>query len=128
MRACIEYMEPFRPSGLVEMEFIRRQDRFYLLDVNPRFSATLRLNAVASRSNPMTDLIAAACGEGQLGERVRVERHALEWPLNHTVDSGVREQLAGCDDVWISTRVTLAAPDEASLAARVAEVRATLAP
>lgn len=126
MESCFRYLEPFKPEGPVELEFIRCRGRFYLLDVNPRLSATLRLNAVASATNPLTDLIAAACGRGELGRAVRNRRHALEWPLMHSIEQDVRDELAGRAYVWISTRVTLAAPDEATLAARAADVRATL--
>jgi predicted ATP-grasp superfamily ATP-dependent carboligase len=126
MESCFRYLEPFKPEGPVELEFIRRSDRFFLLDVNPRLSATLRLNAVASETNPLTDLIAAACGRGELGGAVRDRQHALEWPLLHGIEPDVRDELTGRAYVWISTRVTLAAPDVATLAARATEVRATL--
>ncbi len=124
--SCLRYLDAFKPSGLVEVEFIRRRGRFFLLDVNPRLSATLRLTAVASGTNPLTDLIAAACGVGELGYAVRTRRHAIEWPLTHSIEPGVRDRLTERADVWVSTRITLAAPDEATLAARAAEVRATL--
>jgi biotin carboxylase len=123
LELCIEYMRPFEPEGPVELEFIRRRGEYFLLDVNPRVSATLRMTAVASDSNPFADLIAAAVGAEPLGRMVPASRHAMEWPLGSGVSAERRAELATRDDLWISTRVTLAAPDEETLSRRAAELQ-----
>lgn len=119
----VEYMRPFEPEGPVELEFIRRRGEYFLLDVNPRVSATLRMTAVASAGNPFADLVAAACGADALGRRVPATRHAMEWPLGGGLSDERRAELATRDDLWISTRVTLAAPDGETLARRAAELQ-----
>jgi len=129
VRACVDYLAPLRPSGPVEVELIRRPDgRFVLLEVNPRLSATLRLSAVAAASNPFTDLLAAAAGVQPLGRPVAAARHALEWPLSRELPAERRAALCRDGDVWVSTRVTLAAPDRAALARRAAYVRSQVDP
>jgi carbamoyl-phosphate synthase large subunit len=119
LTACEEYLRPFRPSGPVEMEVIRSGDRFYLLDVNPRVSATLRLSAVAAASNPFSDLIAAALHIAPLGRVVPSLRPAMEWPT----PPGVRIEPA--KDTWVSTRITIAADDEEELERRARELGGT---
>ncbi len=139
IRACVDYLAPLRPSGPVEVELIqqtgspapergarRRDGDVFLLEVNPRMSATLRLSAVAAASNPFTDLLAAVAGVQPLGRRVGAARHALEWPLSRELSPERRAALCQAGDVWISTRVTLAAQDRATLARRAAYVRAQL--
>lgn len=123
LNRCVEYMRPFAPSGPVEVELICAGDEAFLLDVNPRLSATLRLSAVAAESNPFTDLIADALGLAPLGRVVASRRPALEWPLPRDLDDDERAALAGRKDVWISTRVTLAAPDLQALEDRADELR-----
>jgi hypothetical protein len=126
-QACATFLAPFRPSGFVEMELIRSADRFYLLEVNPRVAATLRLTAAASATNPLLDLIKAVCGVAPLGYAVGASRHAEEWPLPDTLHPEVRRELAARPYVWLSTRITVAADDAVSLAARAADLRKRLA-
>ncbi|MHC4956870.1 MAG: ATP-grasp domain-containing protein [Planctomycetota bacterium] len=116
LRACEEYLRPFGPSGPVEMELIRSGDRFYMLDVNPRVSATLRLAAGAAASNPFSDLIAAALHIGRLGRIVQSVRPAMEWPAT----PGVRIEPG--PDTWVSTRITIAADTEDELERRAKEL------
>ena len=116
LRACEEYLRPYEPSGPVEIELIRNGNRFYVLDVNPRVSATLRLSTVAAASNPFTDLIAAALGMSRLGRIVQCVRPAMEWPT----PPGVRIEPA--PDTWVSTRITIAADDEDALERRAREL------
>jgi len=126
LRSCIEYMRPFSPSGPVEIEFIRRSGEYFLLDVNPRVSATLRMTAVAAASNPFSDLIAAAIGKGSLGKIVPARQHAMEWPLARELDPDQKAHLERRKNTWVSTRITIAAPDTRSLDERARELRGLL--
>lgn len=125
--AAVDYLRPLGPSGPVEMEFIRAGDTVYLLEINPRISATLRMSAVVGGSNPFTDLFAAACDLDPLGRTVPSTRHACEWAAPPGLEHARRRELESRGDVWVSTRVTVTAHDPDALARRAAEVRSLLA-
>ena len=123
LQGCVEYLRPYRPSGVVEIEFIRRSGEYFLLDVNPRVSATLRMTAVAAASNPFSDLIAAAVSRGSLGKTIPARQHTMEWPLVRELDPEERAHLERRKNTWVSTRITIAAPDIRSLDERARELR-----
>jgi len=128
VRACVEYMRPFRPSGLVALEFIRTARGFFLLDVNPRVSGTMRMTAASAASNPFTDLLAAAAGVGGLNRAVAAVRPSREWPAPPDLAPDLRERIRGQAGLWLSSRVTLVAPSEAELARRAAELGRAVPP
>jgi carbamoylphosphate synthase large subunit len=126
VQACVDYLRPFRPCGPVEFEFIRSEGAFFLLEVNPRLAATARLAAVASRHEPLRDLIRALLGLDVLGRVVASRGCATEFLTPHDVTPAARAELGLMPGTWVSTRITLAAPDRAALTAREAAVRTLL--
>jgi hypothetical protein len=123
VEACVEYMRPFDPQGFVEFELIRHRGRFFLLEVNPRVSATLRMTAVAAARNPFSDLLRAVCGLDRPRGRVEAQRHAMEWATPTDLGPQQRESLARTPDVWVSTRITIAADSREAVAEKAARIR-----
>jgi len=123
-RGCVAYLRPFEPCGPVEFEFIRARDETFLLEVNPRVAATLRITAAASRTNPLADLIRAAVGVAPLGRAVAPAGYAVEWRLPPDLAEDRLAELRAQERVWVSTRVTVADRDRPSALDRAARLRA----
>jgi len=117
-RACVAYMRPFEPEGFVEFEFLSREGRFFLLEINPRLSATLRMTAVAASSSPFLDLLGAAVGVRLLAGRADARRWSKEWATPAHLSPASRRRLAAQRDAWVSTRITIAADTKAELERR----------
>ncbi len=112
--ACMGYLYPFRPQGLVEVELIVTKLGVYLLDVNPRLAATLRLTAAVASSSPLHDLMEAAAGLRTLDGVATADQYGEEWPATH-LDEQAKAKLNQQEGVWASTRVTVVAQTKEEL-------------
>lgn len=112
-------------QGIAELEFILSEDRIYLLEINPRISATLRMNLLACQVN-FTRLIELS-GDQSEDRKVFVNasRFSAEFALPDTASSF---KYAGklSEGIWATTRVTMVADSLVELDSKAEEARAII--
>lgn len=109
MQLAAEYALEIGARGIVEIEFLETETSTYLIEVNPRLSATLRMSIAGSDENILMSL-----GELQpkgLGKSrfITPTARSVELPLPSTMSCSVIDKLFKLGNVQISSRVTLTA-------------------
>jgi len=123
---CLGLASRLDLHGLVEIELIWDGQSLYLLEINPRLSATMRMTSVACDRSLFADLGLAAVGLAPPGTWVRATRPAAEFPCPRHVTPDLRSWLEREEGVWVSSRVTLTASSRAELDDRLREVQGRL--
>ncbi|MES0885133.1 ATP-grasp domain-containing protein [Roseibium sp. SCP14] len=112
-------------QGIAELEFILSEDRIYLLEINPRISATLRMNLLACQVN-FTRLIELSGDQSE--DRtvfVNASRFSAEFALPDTA-SGFKYAGKLSEGIWATTRVTMVANSLVELDSKAAVARAII--
>jgi biotin carboxylase len=124
--ASIDVAAAVRTRGLLEVEWIERDGELYLLEVNPRLAATMRMVAAISDRNIFAEAIRVASGESFRPGIVPTRGFAAEIPVPRGLTAEVAELLRRCHDADISSRITVTAPSPSALSAKLLEVQAIL--
>jgi carbamoylphosphate synthase large subunit len=120
------YAQAMGARGLVEIEFILTAKDLYFLEVNPRLSGTMRMTSIACGESLFAELALRALGRASHSAAIAATRFTAELPLTADVDVAVLESLAQTMPLWLSSRVTTAAADFASLQRQVHQLGACL--
>jgi hypothetical protein len=126
MRIACDYSRAIGARGLVEVEFLDSPDKLFLVEVNPRHAATLRMSATATGVNPFHML--ALCALGHPVEDRHIPSHALsvEYPTPAYMPLATTARIAELGDSQISSRVTITARTIWALSSLSQDVLATL--
>jgi hypothetical protein len=117
MTLAARYAMAIGARGLLEVEFLVRDGEVFLVEVNPRLSATLRMCIAASRDNlllKLQDIVHSPLGEDR---RVAPTGCSVEVPL--PVGASFRQLglLLPLPGVSVSSRLTMSAPTMDEVAA-----------
>lgn len=116
MNAACGYALATEAKGLLEVEFLESDGDLYLMELNPRLSATLRMAIVSSQENllrAMHRLLGAGLSSCRF---VPATGHSFEIPLPDGLSSCALAALRRLGDVHVSSRITMAAPTIEQLA------------
>ncbi len=126
MDLAAAYAALIKARGLLEVEFLETDEGIYLVEVNPRLSATLRMAIAGSGENLLLELGALLTPDKperiQNGswdhaaiQYVAPTAASLEIPLPKDVSGSALQRLFNLGDVHISSRITMTAPTDADL-------------
>jgi predicted ATP-grasp superfamily ATP-dependent carboligase len=126
MRVACDYSREIGARGLVEVEFLDSPDKLFLVEINPRHAATLRMSATATGVNPFHTL--ALCALGHPVEDRHIPSHALsvEYPTPAYMPLATTARISELGDSHISSRVTITAQTIWALSSLSQDVLATL--
>jgi biotin carboxylase len=113
--------------GLLEIELIEQNGKLFLLEINPRLAATMRMIAATSTKNLFTELVEVALNRQFHGEVVPTHLFAGEMPLANPLPAAIRQLLQQRYDADISSRITITAPSAGALSTKMIEVISLLA-
>jgi biotin carboxylase len=112
-------------TGICEFEFLVTDDVTYLVEINPRVAATMRMASLAYGSSIFDRLVEVALGKVPTMLCRPSRKFTTEFPvplkLAGTLPTG---RLA--PDVWVTTRVTIVADEEVELERRTRQIRGRL--
>lgn len=118
--ASLQMSELLQLKGVAEFEFIVVGQDVFLLEVNPRVSATMRMASLACDCSLFTELGRAALSllDGKTAKSA--VRHSHEFPLPEAAKK-LRNQGQIAPGTWITSRVTIAADSMTALADRLSK-------
>lgn len=124
--AATAMAEAMELEGLCEFEFIVSVDgSIYLVEINPRVAATMRMSSLAAGSSIFDDYITASLFPRSAPSQFKGQRFAAELPVPLEVaDRFPKGKLSA--DLWVTSRFTVAAESEFSLAMRISEIERML--
>jgi hypothetical protein len=111
-------------EGLVEIELILAGDEIFFLEVNPRLSATMRMTSLACNRSIFAEVALPQLVPGWPGESPRPVCFTAELPIPPGAEPGALAQIGF--PLWISSRITTAAPDPDTLARQLYELASRL--
>lgn len=111
MAAAAGYALAVGARGLVEVELLESDGDLYLVEFNPRLSATLRMSILGSAENLLSSLHRVLAGGLSESRFVPPTGHAFEIPLPPGITRRALTALRGLGDVHLSSRITVAAPN-----------------
>jgi carbamoylphosphate synthase large subunit len=116
--ASLRMSELVQLKGVAEFEFIVVGKDVFLLEVNPRVSATMRMASLACDCSLFTALGRAALSlfDGKVAKSA--VRHSREFPLPEAANR-LRNRGQIAPGTWITSRVTIAADTMTTLADRL---------
>lgn len=117
IQVAVAYVHEAGVEGLAEIELILAGDDIYLLEINPRLSATMRMASLACNRAIFCDVPLASLQADWPGEPPRPVRHTAELPLQRAADLEPLHRLPF--PLWFSSRVTVAADDRDTLDERL---------
>lgn len=114
-RVARDYATEIGARGLVEVEFLDSADTLFLVEVNPRHAATLRMSATATGVNPFHRL--ALCALGHPIEDRHIPSHSLsvEYPTPTYMPLATTARITELGDTHVSSRVTITADNISGL-------------
>mgnify|MGYP001051811982 CR=1 FL=1 len=119
IKVAADYAAAIGAFGLLEIEFIVVQGRIYLIEVNPRLAATLRMCISASPTNLLLELANLKPGSLQSTRYITANQHSVEIPLLPNLSDYELSALAKMDNVHLSSRITITSPDATAALALV---------
>ncbi len=106
--------------GVAELEFIVNNDKPYFLEINPRISATMRMNCLACDISLFKELARVALKRESGKKLIQYPacRFSYERPVE-SISDAVRELLLKIDGTSVSSRLTLSADTKSSLEKKI---------
>jgi hypothetical protein len=112
--------------GLVEIELIVSNNRIFLLEINPRLSATMRMASIACGRSIFADTPLLFLNPCKYSRPARPVTFTAELPVPRDADLQRLLQLQEHMPLWLSSRVTTAAPDRLTLRRHMLEIAACM--
>lgn len=107
-RVSRDIVEAIDGKCLVEIEYIDTGDELFLVEINPRLAASLRMSMAADGVNAFEFLATECVG---IGARNAIsptkERLSIEYPLRSYISASQKHRLLQIGDVQISSRITI---------------------
>jgi len=107
MDLAVEYSILVGAKGLVEIEFLVSGNDIYLLEINPRLSATLRMSISASEENILISLKDIAKGSFNEKKHISSKFLSMETPLPKNISRTALNKLFKIKNIQISSRITM---------------------
>jgi len=120
--AAVAMAEAMDINGVCEFEFIvSTAGEIYLVEINPRVAATMRMASLAASRSIFDDFVSASFVAGGGLMPPTANRFAAELPVPSEV-SKMFPKGRFAHDLWITSRFTVVADSEISLAMRIADI------
>jgi ATP-grasp domain len=126
LRASVALAAAIGSNGLLEVEFIVAGDTLWFLELNPRLSATMRMASIACDRSIFAEVPLSRVAPRWTGGVAAAIRHTAELPIAPGTDVRGLRELSATIPVWLSSRVTTAAPGAELLTLQVAQIAGTL--